>query len=519
MAAALSLYPAARYASLTTLGAKPSTLCVDTHSLASHATLDALVPGIAREAGLAIGTPGSCSCDWSVSFAASPPALGGAAATAWSNAGNNPDRYLVSSATGTDGRASSTLYATTEAAGAYALRAAIASLQSGRVASGTIVDWSSVVERGVVEGIYGPSNSNADCARSTAYWLPYRLRERMVLVDLMARARMNVFMYGPKCDYYSGPAGWNVPYPAAVGQMIQATAREADRQLVRFVWAIRPLSLFSDGDYATELAAVKTKLDQLRALDVHHFALFWDDSYDFAGTTSQQVQLMNDVDAYVKSKDPTDHLTVVGEPYCSGSSFCDGPNATTDALGAGLHPDIEIFWTGPGVEPTGIAASDLSGIDASYRRKVTIWDNWPCSGASYCSPGFHGRSADLPGAIAGYLANPVLNEYNGPALPVEQFYEVVGPIADYLWDAPRYAASTASEDQSYTAWQPVLGSLEKKVGAGCTPCGSYGAYWTCSTTKSDQIEFCDPDTACLTDIPCPKGCQSQPPGVADICHF
>jgi hypothetical protein len=125
----------------------------------------------------------------------------------------------------------------------------------------------------------------------------------------------------------------------------------------------------------------------------------------------------------------------------------------------------------------------------------------------------------MPGAIAGYLANPVLNEYNGPALPVEKFYDVVGPIADYLWDAPRYAASTASEDQSYTAWQPVLGNLEKDVGAGCTPCGSYGAYWTCSTTKANQIEFCDPDTGCLTDIPCSNGCQSQPPGVADICHF
>ena len=518
-AASLALYPAPRYSALTTLGAKPSTACVDTAALPSHDALDALVGSILAEAGLKAGTPGSCACDWSLAFAHALPSLSPAASTAWSSAGSNPDRHVVVNVTGADGRATSTLYATSETAGLYALRAAVATLQSGRVASGEIVDWSTVAERGVVEGIYGPSNANADCGRSTSYWLPYRMQDRLELVRLLSRLRMNVFMYGPKCDDYSGPGAWSTPYPTDVAELVQTTARLADAQLVRFVWAIRPLTFFSDGGYATELAALEAKLDQLRSLDVRHFALFWDDSYDYAGSVAQQIQLMNDVDAYVKSKDPSDHLTVVGQPYCSGSSFCSGPDATTDAFGSGLHPDIEIFWTGPGVEPTTIAASDLAGIDGSYRRKVTIWDNWPCAGASYCSPGFHGRAADMPGAIQGYFANPVLDEYNGPALPVVQFFQVLGPISDYLWNAQAYAASTASEDASYQRWQPLLTELEPKVGSTCVPCGSYGAYWTCSTTNKQHIEFCDPVTSCLTDIPCPNGCQPQPAGQADICHF
>ena len=258
----------------------------------------------------------------------------------------------------------------------------------------------------------------------------------------------------------------------------------------------------------------------MRALGVRRFALFWDDSYDYPGDIAAQIRLLNDVDTYVKQHNPKDHLTVVGQPHCGpADSFCSGPNALTDAFGSGLHPDIEIFWTGVGVEPTTMTAAQLQGINASYRRKVTIWDNWPCAGAAYCGgPGFHGRAGDLGGAIQGYYANPVLNEYNGPALPVAKFFDVLGPIGDFTWNPPAYAASAASEDASFAHWKTLLAALGPKVGA-CKPCGSYGAYFTCSTSDHDVLEFCDPDTHCLTDIRCAHGCEPQPNPNPDVCHF
>lgn len=165
-AAALALYPAARFAALTTLGAKPKTACVDTSALASHATVDLLVPALLTDAGLTRSALG-CACDWTLRFVAHPPSLTGKAAAAWTSAGANAERYVVVNALA-DGRVATTLYAAAEAPALWAMRAAFASMQSARVASGTVVDWPAIARRGVVEGIYVPSNANAD-SRSRAH--------------------------------------------------------------------------------------------------------------------------------------------------------------------------------------------------------------------------------------------------------------------------------------------------------------------------------------------------------------
>lgn len=519
------LYPAARYVSAATLGAPAKTACVETAALPAHARVDALVASMAKEAGLALGRPGDCACDWSLVFAAAPPALAGEAATPWKAAGASPDRYVV--ATRLDGgRTVSTLYAASEAAAMYALRAAFALSRAEdggarRAALATIVDWPDVARRGVVEGIYGPSTPGAgpDCGRSTGYYLPYRVEDRSRLLRLMARARLNTFMYGPKCDPFAGPAAWDQAYPEGYAQAVAAAAHEADANLVDFVYGIRPLSFYArPGTYQARLAKLTAKLDAIRALGVRHFALFWDDSYDFPGSVADQIRLINDVDTYVKKSDPKDRLTVVGQPYCGKTDdFCSGPNALTDAWGAGLHADIAIFWTGTGVEPPTMNAGQMTAINASYRRKVTIWDNWPCSGGDRCGgPGFRGRSGDLPGAIAGYFANPVLNEHPGPALPVARFFEVLGPIADWAWNAKAYAGREAA---SYARWQPKLAALGPAIGAACTPCGAYGDYWTCSKTDKNAIAFCDPDTKCLSTFACAKGCEAKPAPSPDVCHF
>ncbi|MBV8756140.1 MAG: beta-N-acetylglucosaminidase domain-containing protein [Deltaproteobacteria bacterium] len=510
-AAPLAVFPPLRFADVPSLGTAATTACVDTSALPAHAALDALVPQILDEAGLAAAPPG-CACDWSIVLSASAPSLDGDAAAAWAAAGDAPERYAAVSVT-TNGRAVTTLYAPSERAALYAVRAAMALYQQSRVAVGTFVDWPSFAARGVLEGIYGP---NSYCDASTAFWLPWRVLDRTEAIRLASRTRLNTFIYGPKCDHYSSPNGWSVDYPASEGQVVATAAHVADEQLVDFVWSVRPLTFFQQGTYAVNLAALKTKLDHVRALGVRHFALFWDDSYDYAGTVAQQIQLMNDVDDYVRASDPTDHLIVVGQPYCGppggpSGDFCSGPDATTDAFGTGLHPEIEILWTGPAVEPATIAAHDLDAIDTSYRRHVSLWDNWPCAGGAPC-PGSHytGRSADLPSAAHGIYINPVLNEYPGPANPPRAFMQVVGDIAAYTWDAAHYAEPAAD-----AAWQPLL-ARDEAIDGACRPCNGDAAGWTCG--GAHEIHFCDFDTACETVLPCPGGCESEPPGEADVCH-
>jgi len=368
-----------------------------------------------------------------------------------------------------------------------------------------LVDWPSFSARGVVEGIYGPQSY---CDAATMDYLPWRVADRTQLLRLLSRLRENVFLYGPKCDPYTR-SQWFNPYPPGSSDedVLRVALHETESELIDFWWSISPGVSYNLADPSADWGKLAAKIDAMRALGVRHFALFLDDIADHSA--GPQVALINQVDDYVKSKLPGEHLIVVGTTYCSdpGNAFnCGGPNGYTDTLGAQVHADVEILWTGASVEPSTLSAADLKGINASLKRKVTIWDNWPNA------PGaFTGRSADLPASVRGYYSNPVLNEYPGPANPPSTFHAVLGPIADYLWDADRYAKDPAA---SFKRWQPLLA----KASPGCTPCGSDAAGWTCDFSTAKQILFCDYTTACLTAHPCPGGCATKPPGSPDVCN-
>jgi hypothetical protein len=339
-------------------------------------------------------------------------------------------------------------------------------------------------------------------------YAPWTVKDRVTTIRLMSRLRENVFIYGPKSDQYAR-ANWRADYPlggGGEGQAIQVAAHECDKQMITFYWSISPGFAGPAFDFASEasdFAAITKKIESVRGLGVSRFALFLDDISSGNGTASQHAQLVNDLDDYLKKKDPTHHLIIVGRSYAFG------PNGYTDTLGAALHPDIDVMWTGTDIEPTTMSAGDMKTIDASLKRKVAIWDNWPNTPGS-----FTGRTGDLYTATNGYYTNPVLNEFPGPAHPWSTFAEVLGPIADYLWDAERYASGTAGGD-SYKRWQPLLGD-EEKIVAPCPPCGAIAPGWTCTADKS-AIQWCDDTKACITTVSCPGKCILEASGVPDQC--
>jgi hyaluronoglucosaminidase len=509
VAAAPALYPAPRYAAVTMLGAPLATVCIDTGALPAHARLDALVPALVGEAGLS-PAPFGCSCDFAITFGSAPPPLDGDAASAWSAVTQNGERYVVA-ATTRDGRAAATLFAASENAALYAVRAALSLVQTDtaapvarRLASGTIVDAPAFAERGVVEGIYGPTHY---CDTATMTFLPWRPGDRRVVLDLMSRLRENTFIYAPKCDPYTR-ARWRDPYPPGSSDeaVVRVALHDANAALVDFVWAISPGGDYNFGSPAGDFAKLTAKIESMRKLGVRHFALFLDDIPDHSA--GPQVALVNAVEDYLRKTAPTEHLFVVGTTYCSSPSNtfnCGGPNAYTDAMGAGVRPEVEIMWTGADVEPATMSASDLAAVNKSLRRKVTIWDNWPNAPGS-----FVGRAANLPAAARGYFTNPVLNEYPGPANPPSTLYAVLGPIADYVWNPPDYVGH---EKQSYNTWQPILKSLAVDA---CIPCGNDAPGWTCA--GSNTIAYCDYDTHCLSAHACGGGCTVEPAGTPDRCN-
>ncbi len=488
--AAIGLYPAPRQVQIAEQAADVATACVDAHALAAHDRLDALVPARLAAHGLA-AAPLDCSCDYVLYFTADePPALAEAA--------GNPERHAVE-VTVENGRAVARLYGASERAALYALDAALALLEpreegGGMVHAAAIADWPSFRQRGIVEGVYGP-----DCDTPDIYRTPWLVDERADAILLMAALRENTYLYGPKCDPYSR-ALWDEPYPEDEATLVRVALHAAERAMIDFVWAVSPGGPVEDFDL---LAA---KIDAMRDLGVSHFALFLDDIDDHSAP--DQLETILALDDYIKESAPDEHLIIVGTTYCSDPDSpynCGGPNEYTDALGAALPSDTQVLWTGLDVVPDTMEAADMDDINQSLGRRVTIWDNWPRDEVA-----FRGREADLVDAVDGYFSNPVLNEHPFPALPTRTFFQVLGPIADYLWHPDRYDV-----DASFEAWQPILDGLH--TDGACGACEAEAEGWTC-TADGDAIGFCDPNTGCWSEHPCPGGCTVGAPGVADLCR-
>jgi hyaluronoglucosaminidase len=459
---------------------------------------------VLAEAGLVAGAKGSC--DWPITFAAAPPALSGETRAAWDVAASSEERYLVVSSAAPGPVA--TLFAASERSALYALRAlmalapADAAGETARIVpDATLVDHPSFAWRGIVEGMYGTGVA--------AFGTQYSPGDRAALMRLVSRLRGNIYIYGPKDDPYAR-ARWRVPYPATgagSAQAIASAAHEADRILLRFVWSLSPGADFNWTSPASDLAAAKAKIDSVRALGVHHFAVFLDDNTSGSLAVAPQADLLNALNAYVEQTDPTDHLLVVLPRYAGQ------PDATTDAFGVALDRHIEVMWTGRCGRSCTVTAADFAAPNQSFRRTLSLWDNWPIDDTRCCGTvpiRMTGRSADLPGAVSGYYTNPVLNQA-GSNLPLHDFLAQLGPVMDYMWNAPRYAAGRDAEDRSYGRWSGLLDVWVRDAQPCSKNCASKG--WACDSPTS--INYCDERTRCVTTLSCPGGCTPAQP---DTCR-
>ena len=191
--------------------------------------------------------------------------------------------------------------------------------------------------RGIVEGFYGK---------------PWTHEERMDMLSFMSEVGMNAYMYAPKDDPYHRQK-WRIPYPSKQMARLKRLASHARSVGVSFVFAVSPgLSLrYSDKRDADALAAKMTALHDAGACD---FALLLDDiPAELAGDTDRkafgslaaaQVALANKVRDRLQKISPHARLLVCPTQYHGDPS--------TDYLleiGNGLHPEIDIMWTGPRV--------------------------------------------------------------------------------------------------------------------------------------------------------------------------
>jgi hypothetical protein len=310
------------------------------------------------------------------------------------------------------------------------------------LASGTAMARTSPL-RGVVEGYYGR---------------PWSGEARRDVIRFLGARRMNVFVYGPKNDPFHRDR-WREPYPADTLADLRATARVARRSTVRFVYALSP---GLDMCYACrdDRRAVTRKLEQVaRRARVRHFALFFDDAPetltrpedvarygggDAAALARAHAELVNRVDRWLRRRGlpplafvvPTAYAGTACEPY-------------HEALVSRLRRRLPIGWTGPGVFSRTLTAEQARSRRACLGgHPVILWDNFPVndtvlSNTVHLGP-LVGRDPDLPGALGGYLLNPMTQAHAS----------LIG-----LATAAAYLARPARYDPE-VAWHDVLDALD-----------------------------------------------------------
>lgn len=253
--------------------------------------------------------------------------------------------------------------------------------------------------RGVVEGFYGR---------------PWSVEQRRDMVGFIAELGMNAYLYSPKDDLYTRRR-WRDPYPPEEAETLRELARFADDAGVELWYGLSPgLSMhYSD---SADIDAVHAKLTATRALGARHVSVFLDDIPGrlqhpadierFSSLVDAQVHLVRAIEDRLRGESsgvrfavcPTDYWGHGDDPYLA-------------ALGSGLRPGTEMFWTGSAICSPEISAREAKLFTESTGRRPLFWDNFPVNDVAmthelHIGP-YLGRDPDLGDHANGIFANPM----------------------------------------------------------------------------------------------------------------
>jgi hyaluronoglucosaminidase len=111
---------------------------------------------------------------------------------------------------------------------------------------------------------------------------PWSSADRPAHVDFLGSLKANTYVYSPKDDPYARDR-WRDPYPAERLAELGTLIEEARRRHVRFTYAISPGPSICFSSPA-DVAALRRKIDALRALGVRSFYIAFDDINYRSGT-------------------------------------------------------------------------------------------------------------------------------------------------------------------------------------------------------------------------------------------
>ncbi|MBO4400283.1 MAG: beta-N-acetylglucosaminidase domain-containing protein [Selenomonadaceae bacterium] len=221
--------------------------------------------------------------------------------------------------------------------------------------------------RGVIEGFYGT---------------PWNFEQRADLMKFCRTHNLNAYVYAPKDDPYHREK-WREPYPAEKLAALKKLVSTANKNGVRFIFAVSPgLDLNYSGKKGEEdFALLMKKLDAVYNLGVRYFAIFFDDLKDDKGRHHEdgkrQADFLNKLQENLREKhfDVEPLLTVPTEYY--RQDMLRNVNHYTEDFAANLAENIVVLYTGDGVVCDGISDAEFQAACEIYNRDLGIWWNYP----------------------------------------------------------------------------------------------------------------------------------------------
>lgn len=273
-----------------------------------------------------------------------------------------------------------------------------------------ILDYPGVNYRGVVEGFYGQ---------------PWSYEDRINQLMFYGQHKLNVYIYGPKDDPYHSSPDWRKPYPGKEAAQISRLVETSKANKVDFVWAIHPGQDIKWND--EDRLSLLNKFENMYALGVRSFAVFFDDISGEGTDPVRQAELMNYIDdQFVAVKPEVTPLIVCPTEY-NKSWANPKPGTYLDILGEKLNKSIMVMWTGDRVM-SDITANGLEWVNKRINRPAYVWWNFPVSdyvrdhllmGPAY------GLDTLAQQKMWGFVSNPMEK--------AEASKIAIACIADYSW--------------------------------------------------------------------------------------
>lgn len=252
-----------------------------------------------------------------------------------------------------------------------------------------------IPELGTIEGFYGR---------------PWDWAARAAHVSALAPHGYRFFLYAPKADAFLRRR-WAEPHPADEVRQLSNLAAHCRAEGVRFGVGLSPYELYLDFDDAAR-EALAQKLRWLDEIGIDDLAILFDDMRgDLPGLAEKQIEIVDCAAERTKAG----RLIVCPSYYTDDPVldrvFGQRPEGYLEALGKGLDPAIEIFWTGPRVCSTEMPADHLARVTETLKRRPFIWDNYPVNDGQRMSPFLHlraftGRPAEAGQHMSAHGVNP-----------------------------------------------------------------------------------------------------------------